>query len=490
MTEKPVVTLLIQDRQHLRKLRGLVPFIPTGVTVHFLLDDLFSRMGHMIPAEDRQQTIPLSSFLKKNRACAIRKSVCDDADNSSSPIYRHVIRPSMTFRDWMRRRWPGFYMILGEVAALVRALRRKKSRECAIAAYVREHNPSLLILAEGNVQYTSEVFIRIFKEGGAGAVIAPYTFCTPDEPANYYKDHFMFKAMPYHHWFLDQKWFYTYQGRTLIRLPFLMAMAYEKFGYDPPQPWVLESSSADGILVESEAMKRHYLTQNIPDSQLLSVGDSAHDQIHDVIANRDRFRADFAAEHGITDGDEKWMVFAVFPDLPKKFGPKDDFQDYHSALESIIARMKDAPGWRVILSLPPSLDPGAFAQYASDNITLSKWPAVKLVGLCELYVASISATIRWAIAAGIPVINYDIYKFDYQDYTDVSGVVTVFDFKGFSATLEQVTHDDAQRRDLARLQAAHAAAWGVIDGRFAERFRQLVASYISRPVSDQRRIAA
>ncbi len=37
---------------------------------------------------------------------------------------------------------------------------------------------------------------------------------------------------------------------------------------------------------------------------------------------------------------------------------------------------------------------------------------LSLVPLCSLYVASVSATIRWAIACGKPVVNYDVYRFE------------------------------------------------------------------------------
>ncbi len=102
------------------------------------------------------------------------------------------------------------------------------------------------------------------------------------------------------------------------------------------------------------------------------------------------------------------------------------------------------------------------------------------IGLCDLYVASISATIRWAIASGIPVINYDIYKFNYQDYIGVQGVMTVFNFNDFSSALHMLTSDSDYLATLGAAQKKHAAEWGLIDGKFAERFHALVNAYLIR----------
>ena len=43
-----------------------------------------------------------------------------------------------------------------------------------------------------------------------------------------------------------------------------------------------------------------------------------------------------------------------------------------------------------------------------------------LIPLCDIYIAFASATIRWAITAGKPVLNYDIFQYNYEDYNAAS----------------------------------------------------------------------
>ena len=49
----------------------------------------------------------------------------------------------------------------------------------------------------------------------------------------------------------------------------------------------------------------------------------------------------------------------------------------------------------------------------------------ELVPLCDLYVASVSSTIRWAIACGKPVVNYDVYRYRYTDFISLDGVLII-----------------------------------------------------------------
>ncbi len=381
MTTGRVITLLVQDKQHLRKLQGLLPFFPQDTTVHLLLDDMMSRASRRLVDIAADNVFLLSHFSEGFRPDAPEHSpfldrcqafissalglVLDNAQEENRSSFANQ------FRRWLHSRYPRLYVFFAEAGVFFHA-RRWRACETAIKTYVERYTPSLLVLAEGNVQYFSETFIKAFHAAGAGAIIAPYTFCTPEEPANYYKDHFLFRAHRYHQWFLNPKWFYTYQGQKMIRLPFFLALFYERLGYAPPQPWVLESSSADAILVESEAMKRHYIKQKIPENQICLIGDGAYDRIHAVLDARTDYRARFRAEHGMPDNADKWLLFAVFPDLSSKFGPDDDFTAYHDALAAIIQALACVSGWTIVLSVHPSLDPAAFQKYTGERVVLSK----------------------------------------------------------------------------------------------------------------------
>jgi hypothetical protein len=108
------------------------------------------------------------------------------------------------------------------------------------------------------------------------------------------------------------------------------------------------------------------------------------------------------------------------------------------------------------------------------GLTLTDRDTASIVPLCDLYVASVSATIRWAIACGKPVINYDAYRLDFQDYPGIEAVVWSNTRAEFERTLTAATTDAAH---FARLQAAQqreAPRWGFHDGRSGRRLQALL----------------
>jgi len=109
----------------------------------------------------------------------------------------------------------------------------------------------------------------------------------------------------------------------------------------------------------------------------------------------------------------------------------------------------------------------------ATGVTIASEPISSLIPRCDVFVASVSATIQWAIACGKPVINYDVYRYRYPDYLGVGGIVAMETAAEFRAALERVTGDDRYRDELAERQRRHAPEWGVLDGHAGDRLLAL-----------------
>ncbi|MBU6234695.1 MAG: hypothetical protein KGQ41_02530 [Alphaproteobacteria bacterium] len=498
MPDNKLITLLIQDKLHFKKLREILPVLPEGYDFEFLVDDMFARAK--MPEGDigDYRFIMLSRFGSEAVLDGISETTLLQDFNYflarfiDNPFLKPLKKPYRVvyaaFIKFMQKHLPLLFIFLSESKKYMQA-HFWEVGEQAVHTYVSAKRPAILILAEANVQFSTEAFIKIFHSYGIKSVITPYTFCKPDEPANYYMDNPLFQARWYHRRKLPNKWFHTYRGHDLVRMPYLMATMCEERGYSPPQPWVLESSTADAIQVESAAMKRHYVSQNIPDSQIKVVGDVTHDLIAYTLHNRASERARYEREHGVTIGSKKVILFAVFPDLFNyNAEAKDDFDSYDEALTRLVDTMSGCNDWITILSIHPRYDASIYKKYERGNVKILKWMTAEAIGICDLYIASISATIRWAIAAGVPVINYDLYKLDYADYCDVPAVLTAHTWPEFRTIFEKATTDEGYLRTLQQSQRASAPDWGALDGQFKARFQQLLLGYIQN--EEERKEAA
>ena len=87
-----------------------------------------------------------------------------------------------------------------------------------------------------------------------------------------------------------------------------------------------------------------------------------------------------------------------------------------------------------------------------------------LIPLCDFYVAFASATIRWAITASKPVLNYDIFRYDYEDYKFEPAVISVNSLQSFERQLGKLCSEKDYFASLKRTQQECAKNWGMLDG--------------------------
>lgn len=170
-------------------------------------------------------------------------------------------------RAWLRR-YP-------ERTALLRAAAARASEA------LRESRPDLLVLPEENIEHLTSVFVRRAKELDLPTVIIPFTVATALEPAESYFGNpahtlgvlgSLFRMV-------YPRWVITHRGQRLVRLPAMDAIATERMGYAPPQPWILNSGDAEAIAVESEAMLAHYRACGFPETQLEVTGALYDDEL-------------------------------------------------------------------------------------------------------------------------------------------------------------------------------------------------------------------
>ena len=108
------------------------------------------------------------------------------------------------------------------------------------------------------------------------------------------------------------------------------------------------------------------------------------------------------------------------------------------------------------------------------NLAICWDDTATLVPLCDLYVAAISATIRWAIACGKPVVNYDVFQYRFDDYDGVPGNILVNDIALLPAGAQRLAANPERLAALASAQSTVAQDWGRLDGESSRRMLALI----------------
>lgn len=346
---------------------------------------------------------------------------------------------------------------------------------------LRELTAALVILPADN-RYDQAVYVRAAHEEKVPVAILPAFMAAAREWAeamSHNPDYSLDKLPNRVAGWLYPKWVHEHEGKRMIALPSSQLLARQWLGLTPPRPWTLHSGRADAIAMESAAMKRYCLSEGLPAERLILTGSVDHDMMYQRLTDL-RVRAELVQRLRL-EPDRRILLTALPPDQLYGAGRKMcDFQDYEELVRFWISSLC-IEGWHTIVTLHPSVKRDDWVHLERFGVTIADESTASLIPLCDLYVASISATIQWAIACGKPIINYDIYRFRYPDYLGVEGIVATEEKDVFLSAVQRVTSDSHYHRELAVLQQRRASEWGALDGHAGTRLLNLFDRLTTTP---------
>ncbi len=369
-------------------------------------------------------------------------------------------------------------------------LRHHRQRARFIHGVLRDTDARLMILAGDMVGYDTSDCIKAAHDQGVRVVLVPSTMSNGLEQAEVY-----FNDPAYHLNSLvniaaawrHPRWVRRHRGKSILRRPGGDVFAMESLGSAPPLPWIFNSGAADAICVESEAMREYYLEGGLPAEQLVATGSLANDtlarSIRDTVPARRRLLEELQLP-----ADDPFFLVAFPPDFLYLTGgrPECDFKSYEELTRFWLSTLKKIKNHNIVIALHPSVVRDSMLHLETERIKIASLGTAALVPLCDLFVASVSSTIRWAIAAGKPVVNYDVYRYRYTDYLKVPGVILVEEQSDFEAVMLRLANEPAFFAEIRRKQEACAHQWGVLDGNVGKRMLDL----FDRLAGERHRVAA
>lgn len=343
---------------------------------------------------------------------------------------------------------------------------------------IRKEHISMMILPADN-RYDQAAYIKAGHIEHIPSVVIPQFMAGPLEWAEYVWDQPDYNAQKITNRFvgaLYPHWIYEHKGRKLIAKPANHALAYECLGIAPPLPWMLHSGFADKLALESEAVRDYCISEGLPKEQLVVTGSCTHDIITDILADSTKRKRELCTAMELSP-DLPVILSALPPDSIYMGRSNYEFQNYGDLLEFWCRSLAAIKDYNIIICLHPSVSADELKFIEKWGVKIAKEPTYQLIPLCDIFVASISATIQWAIACGKPVLNYDVYQYQYTDYNNVNGVITVYTKEDYLDTLHRLTTEPEFFVEISARQSSDADAWGRLDGKSGERLIQLFDKY-------------
>jgi hypothetical protein len=345
---------------------------------------------------------------------------------------------------------------------------------------IKRNNPDIIVLFEDNIGNFTRFIGAAAASSSIPYVVLPITIPNPREAASFFrssKKHAvvgMFAPVVARWW---PQWTYDFDGHCMLRLPVADIIAMRCLRVDSAKPWILNSGAAAAICVESAASRAIYQRFGVDQHRLMTIGGVADDTLFEVGSQREQRRRALMKALGL-DPNRGLLVVAFPPNqfrAPSKIG--FEYASFADLVDGWLQALVPLAGQiNIVLRAHPRLSVDELTPFERIGCRIFTGRTEELVPLADVFVASISATIRWALALGIPVINYDCYRYRYDDYRNAQGMVLVEDQRAFALVLREICCNQAAYRRLRALQELDRGNWGCIDGQFTTRFLALLKS--------------
>ncbi|NQT26938.1 hypothetical protein HQ585_16400 [candidate division KSB1 bacterium] len=388
-----------------------------------------------------------------------------------------------------------------EIYCLLNYFRYYKRTMREVNRIIEKHYPDIFIIAQDNVGYFGKVYgspvlIKTAHKKGIPVVVVPFALAIPTATAEEYLNDPSYSLTKWINrlvGFKYPRWVYEYKGCKLLPLHAYKILVMEWLGVAPPNPWMVNSGFADAIVVESKFAYQYYLQGGIPKDKLVLTGALSDDVLTDNFLNSDIRRKNLYQELGVADLP---MILCALPPNQHVLNcsgtclnrPEVDFKNYDEIVQFWVRTLAAIKGYHTIVVLHPRLKYNDMKYLEKFGVKIVQKETAELISLCDIYVSSMSSTIRWAITCGKPVINYDVFKYRYKEYLNAPGVLTMENKNEFANVVQRLANDRSFYAEIVNHQAAYKEHWGRLDGRAGARILTLIDQLIDQSIKEEIRI--
>lgn len=343
---------------------------------------------------------------------------------------------------------------------------------------IRKEKPDLIVFGGDNIDIEVPIVVKISKQENIPTVMFPqWMIKVEDSGENYYynKLHFYGNLSNTIIGRLFPNWVYLHKDRKLLRWPGFKILVIKLFGLEPPLPWVLHSGYVDKIVVESEMLYRHMVEDGLEPQKIIVLGSLVNDKL--AAASKDKKRKIYKDLNISTD--KQIILSALPPNQLLGFGREVcDFENYQDLVKFWIKTLTAFSNFNIVISLHPATNYEEVKYIQEMGAKIYKGDIVDVIPYCTIFVASVSTTMQWAIACGIPIINYDVFKYGYTPYNDIRGIIGTTKREEYYPILQKIISDSKYYKKVKTFQEKEKVKWGILDGKSKERIVSLINSLI------------
>ncbi len=302
--------------------------------------------------------------------------------------------------------------------------------------FLKEKQINIIATCEDNYGVTP-VFIKAGKNLNIRSVIFPFTISNHEEIA------YAFRNEPFAQingfwkklFFIFNPAYKTYYNNNpLSYLHPHEIKAQKKCGIVIKAPFISVGGDTDYKFFESEFMFDYFRRSGfIPNKNSLITGSLKFDTLYTLSLKTDEKKQELLNELNLKN--EKPIILCA---LPPDYYPTSLYKDHEDFVIHWLNVMTSITTHYTFINLHPRTKVADLPYLKDYNVNVINKPLEELIPLCNVFVASLSATIRYALALNKVVLNFDTVNVGYSEYKNIDQVKTVFTKEDFETTLRQL----------------------------------------------------
>jgi hypothetical protein len=376
-----------------------------------------------------------------------------------------------------KRRFRRFALLRGSSATLSGGHLRPASRIRAELASARRIfsavKPRLVLSGQDYALSVTAILAKVGEEIGVRTAIVPYSMPPTTRELietfsyNGYNRLYGFEQRAAA--LIDPKWTTLHRGQVYSRVNIVLAMACDRLGLSPPEPW-LPNSGRGVVFAPSRHGYEYYLKAGIPEAQLRLTGAPWSDALVRAASTVGERKARLLRRLQATlrhksKGGQKLVIVSWPPNQwPRKAMGCSTYADLCHQFIGMMRSLLRSRIATVAVSLhPTTTQPDLIAAINAAKIHILPSRLEEYVDCADVFVSTVSSTNFWALQCGIPTINYDGYLYGYTEFEE-AGAVTVRSVQDIHDVCERLISDEAFLADTTGRIRRQSAAFVMSDG--------------------------
>lgn len=391
----------------------------------------------------------------------------------------------------------GFYKVFGSLLApfynyrrgFLKPLRTLKKRRKRFIKVLNKVKPDILILNNANGSTYSEIYINECRKRNIPSILIPFTYVFPIAPAKVVYNNKAYSVKGWRKLVMEKffrRWLKPFRNKLLTRVPFGVALGHKLLGIEPPLPWVQDSSTCKYILAESEFLRDHYIDLGIPPEQIKLTGKPNMDYLFKLSKKSESLRAKIIKEHKFPK--RKPIITVAIPpaiDVYSKKQFKVEFRNHDEIFKYLVEKVSKIKTHSIILSLHPSLrnnpqDVKRYESYQKKNVRISNRSTAEMIAASDMYIASASGTIIWALALGVAVMDYDVLGLGFSYFDKNPDVITPKNKSAFQKEIRRLSTKPAFIKEIRKKLEKKKGYYGILDGKCTKRIDDIITELTAK----------